>query len=65
MSLNGRVCGKAHLIACPERAYLPERLQSGGHTAGLNITLYGLRSNRNWGCGDFTDLRGVNRLGCS
>ena len=31
---------------CPERAYLPERLQSGGRTAGLNITLYGLRSER-------------------
>ncbi|HEX4231735.1 MAG TPA: 4-alpha-glucanotransferase [Bryobacteraceae bacterium] len=59
VSLNGRVCGRAHLIVCPERAYLPERLQSGGRTAGLNITLYGLRSNRNWGCGDFTDLRAL------
>ncbi|HEX4808124.1 MAG TPA: 4-alpha-glucanotransferase [Bryobacteraceae bacterium] len=57
ISLNGRLCGTAHLILCPERAYLPARLESGGRTAGLNITLYGLRSERNWGCGDFTDLR--------
>jgi 4-alpha-glucanotransferase len=59
ISLNGRVCGQAHLIICPERAYLPERLQSGGRTVGLNITLYGLRSDRNWGCGDFTDLKAL------
>src|SRR5437660_981265 len=42
-----------------ERAYLPDSLRHGGRTAGFNITLYGLRCDRNWGCGDFTDLRAL------
>jgi 4-alpha-glucanotransferase len=59
ISLNGRLTGESFLIVCPDRAYLPEKLSAGGRTVGFNITLYGLRSDRNWGCGDFTDLRGL------
>ncbi|MFL6354392.1 MAG: 4-alpha-glucanotransferase [Bryobacteraceae bacterium] len=55
--VDGRLTGESHLIVCPDRAYVPENLNAGGRTAGLNVTLYGLRSDRNWGCGDFTDLR--------
>ncbi len=40
------------LIVAPDRALLP----APGKHAGLGITLYGLRSRRNWGCGDFRDL---------
>jgi 4-alpha-glucanotransferase len=40
------------LIVTPDRAQLP----APGKHAGLGITLYGLRSRRNWGCGDFRDL---------
>ena len=50
---------ESYLVVCPDRAYLPENLSRGGRTAGFNITLYGLRSDRNWGCGDFTDLRAL------
>ncbi|MBV8550464.1 MAG: 4-alpha-glucanotransferase [Acidobacteriaceae bacterium] len=57
--LGGREAGQSHVIVCPDRAYLPERLANGGRTAGFNVSLYGLRSNRNWGCGDFTDLHGL------
>lgn len=44
------------LIVAPERAWLPESLRTGGLAAGLAVSLYGLRSSRNWGAGDFTDL---------
>lgn len=44
------------LILAPKRAWLPERLASGGCLAGVAVSLYGVRSSRNWGCGDFTDL---------
>lgn len=52
----GGESAECHLIVCPDRTYLPARLVHGAKTAGFNVALYGLRSNRNWGCGDFTDL---------
>jgi len=53
--LNGMESG-SHYIVTPDRAYTPEHLGRGGRLAGVSISLYGLRSVRNWGCGDFTDL---------
>jgi 4-alpha-glucanotransferase len=47
------------LILCPDRTYVPPTIRDGRRTAGLAIALYGLRSERNWGCGDFTDLEAV------
>lgn len=47
----------ARLIVCPDRAWFPAGLAGNGRAAGIAISLYGLRSRRNWGCGDFTDLR--------
>jgi 4-alpha-glucanotransferase len=46
----------AHFIVTPDRAYTPGHLGQGGRAAGIAISLYGVRSARNWGCGDFTDL---------
>ena len=59
VAVDGKPSGRAHLIVCPDKAYLPDSLAAGGRTAGFNISLYGLRSERNWGCGDFTDLRAL------
>jgi len=44
------------LILCPDRAYTAAAVGDGRRTAGIALALYGLRSHRNWGCGDFTDL---------
>jgi len=43
-------------IVAPRRAWIEPHLAHGGLAAGLAISLYGLRSAHNWGCGDFRDL---------
>jgi 4-alpha-glucanotransferase len=48
----------SRLIVCPDRAFEPSWLHD-RRAAGLAISLYGLRSQRNWGCGDSTDLRAL------
>ncbi|HET7307156.1 MAG TPA: 4-alpha-glucanotransferase [Gammaproteobacteria bacterium] len=37
-------------------AWRPDALQGDGRRWGIQVQLYGLRSPRNWGIGDFTDL---------
>lgn len=44
------------LIVAPAQCYRPPVLEAGGRPWGFSIQLYGLRSKRNWGIGDFTDL---------
>jgi len=53
--LVGGSCATMRLIVAPDRAYLPEGLRA----AGVAIALYGIRSDRNWGCGDFRDLQAM------
>ncbi len=43
-------------IICPDKAYIPPKLLKDKKRAGVNISLYGVRSGRNLGVGDFTDL---------
>ncbi len=50
------VLGETQLIVTPARCYRPPSLDHDGRCWGLAIQLYALRSARNWGIGDFTDL---------
>jgi 4-alpha-glucanotransferase len=43
------------LIVCPEQCWFPE-LAPGERMWGISAQLYLLRSERNWGIGDFSDL---------
>jgi 4-alpha-glucanotransferase len=45
------------VILCPEKSYLPPVLHDDGKKAGIAISLYGLRSEGNWGIGDLGDLK--------
>jgi len=44
------------VIAAPARCHTPPALADGGRCFGIAVQLYGLRSRRNWGIGDFSDL---------
>jgi len=45
------------LIIVPARCFLPPGLEGGARVWGPALQLYAVRSGRNWGIGDFTDLR--------
>ncbi|MCP1661214.1 1,4-alpha-glucan branching protein GlgB [Neisseria perflava] len=47
---------KARLIVATDKVYQPGALSGGMRMNGMAVQLYSLRSERNWGIGDFTDL---------
>ena len=52
----GRIAAQLDLIVAPARCHLPPQLGPDARSWGLTCQLYGLRSARDWGIGDFTDL---------
>lgn len=48
--------GETLVLATPSRCYRPPAVQDAGRVWGVAVQLYGLRSPRNWGIGDFGDL---------
>ena len=55
---DGSPLGNTRLIVAPLRGHEPPCIQAGERVWGCAIQLYTLRSQRNWGIGDFTDLKG-------
>ena len=53
--VNG-MARRLRIVAAPETVYQPAALARGRRMNGLTLHLYSLRSERNWGIGDFTDL---------
>ncbi len=53
----GEAAAETSLIIAPAACYQPPVLAEGARVWGLAVQLYALRSSRNWGIGDFTDLR--------
>lgn len=49
--------GETALIVTPDACYMPPAVQGGGRVWGFAAQLYGIRSENNWGIGDFGDLR--------
>jgi len=62
----GRICaggcrtfsGTSKIILAPDTCFLPEELQT-GRAWGISLNLCSVRSRRNWGIGDFGDLRRI------
>ena len=50
------VLANMRLIIAPTSCYKPPTMESGKKVWGLSVQLYCLRSENNWGVGDFTDL---------
>ncbi|MET3493375.1 malto-oligosyltrehalose synthase [Variovorax boronicumulans] len=50
------LAGETLVLATPGRCYRPPAVQDGGRVWGTAVQLYSLRSPRNWGIGDFSDL---------
>ncbi|HYC35866.1 MAG TPA: malto-oligosyltrehalose synthase [Usitatibacter sp.] len=54
---NDAVLGSGVIAVVPERCYLPPALANDGRVWGATVQLYGIRSARNAGIGNFSDLR--------
>ena len=63
LRIGGERAVEAQLLLAPRRCYVPPHLDvSDGRRWGVSAHLYTLRSERNWGIGDFGDLARLCQL---
>jgi 4-alpha-glucanotransferase len=62
IDLEGAGRESCPLIVAPERCFEPADVARGAKLWGVAVQLYALRSESNWGIGDFTDLAELLRL---
>ncbi|WP_031592676.1 4-alpha-glucanotransferase, partial [Pantoea agglomerans] len=53
---KGKKSWQTRIIVAPRRCYLPPALEAGEKRWGALVQLYTVRSEQNWGIGDFGDL---------
>ena len=53
------------ILVAPEQSFQPAIFNDGQRVWVLAVQLYSLRSRRNWGIGDFTDLKELMRIAAS
>lgn len=61
----GATQARVRIVAAPPRCCLPPALHGQTRVWGWAVQLYALRSARNWGVGDFTDLLGLVDIACA
>ncbi len=61
-SVEDRLLAATLVVVAPRRCYQPPALKDGARVWGTTVQLYGVRSERNWGMGDFTDLAQVLKV---
>jgi len=60
--VESRLLASTLVVVAPPRCYLPPLLREGHRVWGPAVQLYSLRSQRNWGIGDFNDLAKLVRM---
>ncbi len=58
---KNKITASSRLIIAPDSCYIPSELD-GGQMWGMSVNLYSIRSEQNYGVGDFRDLRGIIKL---
>jgi 4-alpha-glucanotransferase len=61
VALDGGASESCALVVAPQACHEPMVLRDGGRLWGVAVQLYTLRSDQNWGIGDFADLAAVVR----